>query len=251
MNRFELFQDGIYRLKVPFEDIYTSVFALVTSNGSIIFDTATTESDVDDYIIPAINSLGIKPDYIICSHTHCDHFGGVWHLSKVFPNAIIGLNDKNLKFKDYKIQYLNDGDVLLDRFKVLNLKGHTKDSISLYDLKNKSLISVDCLQLNGVSKYGTGVTNFNDYKITLERVKALDLNCIIASHDFVPLGATAVGSKAVREYINECENAVENIRNFANERSMLSNKEIAAEYNRQSNLPPISYVTVESIRNQS
>ncbi len=236
---------------MPFEDIYTSVFALLNGNKLIIFDTATTESDVKTVILPAINILGIEPDFIVCSHQHGDHCGGMRYLLKAYPKAVAALYDKNIEYKGHKTVHLNDGDILLDRFMVLNLKGHTKDSIAFYDLKNKTLISADCLQLNGVSKYGTGVSDYNDYIETLKRVKSLRINNIIAAHDFVPLGNSAFGSCAVDEYLKECENSIENICEFVRKNNMLSNDDIVDSYNLQNaKLPPINIITIISIKKQ-
>ena len=38
---------GIYRLRVPFEGIYTSVFLVTSEEGAILVDCATTAEDVD------------------------------------------------------------------------------------------------------------------------------------------------------------------------------------------------------------
>ena len=39
---------GIYRLKVPFERIYTSVFLVVSGARAALVDCATTEKDVEE-----------------------------------------------------------------------------------------------------------------------------------------------------------------------------------------------------------
>ena len=46
--------NGIYRLKVPFEDLYTTVYAVLGRDGElIIIDAATYPEDVDRKIIVA------------------------------------------------------------------------------------------------------------------------------------------------------------------------------------------------------
>lgn len=41
---------SIYRLKVPFENLYTSVFLVQTDGKYTLVDCATTAQDVDEYI---------------------------------------------------------------------------------------------------------------------------------------------------------------------------------------------------------
>ena len=52
MSKFEFIEviNGIYRLKGPFEAIYTSVFLIKSPSGTILVDCATTDKDVDEYI---------------------------------------------------------------------------------------------------------------------------------------------------------------------------------------------------------
>jgi len=59
-KRFEKEIGGIYRLKVPFESVYTSVFLIKAEFGNVLVDCATYDSDVDEYIVPALLEMGIK-----------------------------------------------------------------------------------------------------------------------------------------------------------------------------------------------
>ena len=68
---FEEELKNIYRLKVPFEDLYTSVFLIKTKQGNALVDCATYASDVDDYIVPALSMLGLRLEdiaYLILTH---------------------------------------------------------------------------------------------------------------------------------------------------------------------------------------
>jgi len=58
MSEFYKETDGIYRLRVRFDKIYTSVFLIQTENGLILVDCATTDEDVDLCIIPALRKMG-------------------------------------------------------------------------------------------------------------------------------------------------------------------------------------------------
>ena len=58
MNTFSNEIGDIYRLKVPFDNIYTSVFFIKTDDKNILVDCATFKEDVDTCILPALQVLG-------------------------------------------------------------------------------------------------------------------------------------------------------------------------------------------------
>ena len=75
----KLFQreaEGIYRLKVPFEDLYTSVFLIISEEGRFLVDCATNAYDVDKVILPALEKMGFglcDISAIVVTHRHGDH----------------------------------------------------------------------------------------------------------------------------------------------------------------------------------
>ena len=65
--------DGLYRLWVPFETVQTSVFLLLTPEGPVLYDCATTAQDVETLILPALARMGFSPGRlhaIVISHAH-------------------------------------------------------------------------------------------------------------------------------------------------------------------------------------
>jgi metallo-beta-lactamase class B len=63
---------------------YVSVWLLQTSDGLILFDAA--EEPYVEHILSGIRSFGLDPadiKYIIISHGHLDHFGGVAHIQDI------------------------------------------------------------------------------------------------------------------------------------------------------------------------
>lgn len=228
--KFEELKRGIYRLKIPFENIYTSVFALENNGRYIIFDSASGDDDSYNYIIPAIKEMGFYPEYLICSHTHSDHSGGINALSKSFPNASVMAFSDQIKPIGKELYSLTDGEILLDRYKILNLKGHSDDSAGILDIEENILISADCLQLYGITKYGTGVAMPAEYMNTLDRVRALGLNGLITSHEYVPLGSLAFGNESVIKYLDTCADAVRLIVNTIKQNSAASAEELSKIY---------------------
>lgn len=228
--KFEELKKGIYRLKVPFENIYTSVFALENNGHYIIFDSASSDDDSYNYIIPAIEDMGFFPEYLICSHMHSDHAGGINALSKKFPNATVAAFSHQLKPNVKESYHLTDGEILLDRYQILNLKGHSEDSAGILDIDKNILISADCLQLYGITKYGTGVEIPVEYMRTIDRVRKIGLNGLITSHEYAPLGSLAFGNKAVTEYLDTCEDAVNLLVNTIKQNPSSSAEELVKIY---------------------
>ncbi len=228
---FEKLDKGIHRLCIPFEDIYTSVFLLCENGKYALLDSATNESDVKNYILPALRKIGAIPEILICSHLHSDHCGGMEALAEAFPDAKIVLFDKEKTFGNSQMLPFTDGDILLDRFEILNLKGHSKDSLAVFDRETRTLLSCDCLQMRGITKYGIGVSSFADYKKTLSRVRSLAPSSIIGAHNFFPLGFKATGSEEVKAFLLECEKSVDEFLDFTEKNKHLAPKEISELYN--------------------
>lgn len=207
MNKFEQLKEGIFRLKIPFDNIYTSVFLLHNKEGTILVDSASSDNDAKEFILPALKEINVIPNYIICSHLHSDHSGGINELLRSFENTTVGLIDKSIVFKN-KILHLNDGDILLNQYMILNLKGHTDDSIGILDLNTKALLSFDSLQQNGVGKYKTLVADKSEYINSINRLVKMDINTVICSHDYDPYGCMIEGKENILRLYKICEETV-------------------------------------------
>ena len=76
--------EGLYRILIPFEnEITTTVYVVSCDDEVILIDAATYGSDVDDFILPALNEIGVEASKVTClllSHPHVDHSGGAQRL---------------------------------------------------------------------------------------------------------------------------------------------------------------------------
>ena len=233
----EKLTEVIYRIKIPFENIYTSVFALELEDGIILADCATTSSDVENYIIPALEKLKKEVKYISVSHSHGDHNGGLSRLKEEYPQA------KVISFS----QGLKDGKTI-ENYTFYNLKGHSEDSMGIMENKEKTLLTFDSIQLCGVGRYGSGIEDVKAYLETVERIREFRPKTIITSHDFVPLGYLAKGEKEINEYLDFCIEYTKTTMQFALGNKHLSPKEIAEKYNEENkHLPPLSGNKMEAL----
>ncbi len=250
MYKFEKLVNGIYHLKIPFENIYTSVFAIVSDGKTVLFDSGSNEHDAKNIIVPSLKERGFSPDYIILSHFHGDHSGGVETLVKEYPDAIVGAFG-NLLGKEYKnLQYRRfcDGETVYGDVEFLNLKGHTDDCGALFDKKTKTLLSVDCLQLCGIGKYGCAISDASEYLKSIDRVLKKDVENVVASHEYVPLGLGVYGRQNVEKYVNECKSYIKTLYAFVLDHKDKKPEEIALIYNKKSGLPPVPQGTFESLK---
>ncbi len=186
--------DHIYRLCVPFDDLYTSVFLIKTEDGYILVDSATTDRDVDEWIIPAILKLGVRlPEVkkILITHNHGDHAGGLLRLLTHLPHA----------------EVVRDARELYSLVRIYPLAGHTEDFIGVLDLRTNTLISGDGLQGAGVGKYRCSLENKEAYRNTLEKIRRDGfVENLLFSHEYEPWYENGIfGREKVLLALLECE----------------------------------------------
>ena len=166
--------DGIYRLRVPFEDLYTSVFLVASGNDAVLIDCATTASDVDNVIAPALEELGYRLDKLkglVLTHRHSDHAGGSKRISELAPT----------------IEIITDVREIFEGVSTYPLPGHTLDMIGVIDLRTGTLISGDGLQGAGVDKYRCTLHVPEAYPETLARIQEdTRIENILFSHAYEP-----------------------------------------------------------------
>ena len=185
---------GIYRLRVPFENIYTSVFLITAERNKILVDCGTTAYDVDSVILPALSQIGYTLsdlNMLVPTHNHRDHAGGLAQIRKIIPSieAVTGIS------------------VLADKISTYALSGHTEDSIGILDERTGTLISGDGLQGAGVDKYRCYTKHPDKYIETLEKLKNDErIENIFFSHAYEPWNTDAVfGREKVIDCLNECK----------------------------------------------
>ena len=188
--------DGLYRLRVPFENIYTSVFLITADEKNILVDCATTADDVDYCIVPALKNIGFELcdiDAIVLTHSHGDHAGGLERILSLYPDIEVVREAKNI----------TDGIV------TLALAGHTVDCIGVLDSRTRTLISGDSLQGDGVDKYRCSLKDKNAYRETLDRVRRAvedgKIDNILFSHAYEPWNSDrALGADSVLSCLDAC-----------------------------------------------
>ena len=167
---------------------------------------------------PVIDYLKDKNlDYILLTHKHMDHVGGVKELKNKYGAKVYG----PLETKEYNDITLKDGDefeILGENFKVILTGGHTEDHISY--LMGDKLFCGDALFLAGCGRVFT-----KDYKKAYEglnKLKALDEDIYVyPAHEY-------------------------SLANLTFARSVISNEDLDREYERVKTLREEDKITLPS-----
>lgn len=190
---------------------FTGVTVIVGKENIGLF-VSGIEMTPEDYIFPFVLKLGRKLDdinYVVNSHLHSDHIGG----NKVIRNEA---SMKQVKFVAHRLDAEAIGKVDLklkgeeliklgDRqFRVIHTPGHTSGSISLYDEKNRTLLTGDAVEGHGLLEGHLNlVLDKKEYINSLNRLLALKIDLLMMSHPYTPiLKAILVGNEPIN-YIQE------------------------------------------------
>ena len=234
--------ENILRIKIPFEDIYTTAFLVRTEQGVLLFDTATFPQDMDDYVFPELERLGEELKCVFISHNHRDHAGGLARVLEKYPGVPVASRSVALAEKFKSVFEPCDGDVLLGCLRVVEIPGHTMDSMGLLDTRTGTLLTGDSLQLYGIfgsGNWGANIRFPREHAAALERIRGLDVKVIVASHDYHPCGHIARGEAEIDRYLSQCIAPLDDIRVLILAHPELDAAGIARLYNTSGTLPTL------------
>ena len=243
MVRFEELYPGVYLLKVPFSGLWTGV-TLITGDENFLIDSGAKDTDVDQYILPALAELGVdlrKIKWLLNTHSHGDHIGGharIQNLANLKVAAHVSSAPKvadpvpyaietRTKFPDHSPapqcylqgvpvdRILEDGEVIGGRLQVIHTPGHDDDCVCWYDLKTKTLITGDSLQGNGTPAQGVGFyKDLEAYCASLQKLQQLPIEHIVCGHEYDGIGWNISGADAVKNALQCCADAVQRYQMF-------------------------------------
>lgn len=233
VEKFVCLAPGVYRLAVPFPGCWAGAY-LVTGKENILVDSGGCAETVDSAIVPALKELGLTLQdisWLAFTHIHGDHVGGCGRLKELNPQLKVAVFRDSLERMRNPLAYsaqirakfpghsagtparldgaepdllLSDGDMLGDLM-LLHTPGHDTDSCCYLDVRTKTLLTGDSLQLNGTVSQGCALLmDANGYENTLHRLLDMDIENIACGHPYLPLGADATGREAARAYLKKC-----------------------------------------------
>lgn len=161
--------------------------AIMGINCYIIQDENTKETmiidpgNVPENLIEVLDAMQVKMKYILLTHCHGDHIGGVSKIKEKYGGKVlvhtkdaVGLKDVNINLSTHiglepiilqEDARINDGDLLHVgnlEFQVIHTPGHTCGSISLYCEQEKMLFSGDTLFRGSWGRIDLPTSSFED-----------------------------------------------------------------------------------------
>lgn len=248
--------EHIYRLAIPYKDIFTTVYIIQDGDNVILFDTASGSSDVENYILPALQELGISDQavkYAFISHNHGDHALGIPRLLQQFPHiCLVTANEKLAAANEqHTVRMPKDGDMLMEHFRVISIPGHTKNSQALLDLRTNTLITGDCLQMHGIfgsGKWGANISYPVEHLEAVKKVSEMDITLVITAHNYEPCGFMAAGKEQITACLNACAEPLMKVKDMILANPQMDDEQIAYAYNNAGKVPVIGAHVAAGIR---
>jgi glyoxylase-like metal-dependent hydrolase (beta-lactamase superfamily II) len=163
----------------------TNSYIFEYNNSLFIIDPG---SDINKII----NSLENKKlDYILLTHGHMDHIGSVKELIKLYnPKVYLSIFDKDyingniildpyFNKNNYNFEFIDYSNFNIDGIKIINTKGHSKGSVSIYLEKEGIIFTGDTLFKGSFGRYDFPLGNFKELKESINLLFSLDENVII------------------------------------------------------------------------
>ena len=188
-------------------DCFCGIY-LIKGNKNVIIDTGTKECS--DSFITYLKQNKIVPDYILITHNHHDHMGGLSALlnafgqnesvtvitSRIGKTRLKDPNPINQLYTDVVYEPINNVTVFEDgeildlgdmKLQIIYTPGHSDDSISVYDCVSETLFPGDMPgdYLWGKTYLSPHITpDFSEEKYfqSTEKVLSLDFQCAAFSH---------------------------------------------------------------------
>jgi len=247
--------ETVTRLVLPYKDIFTTVYVLQAPEGIVVFDTATTVSDMEDHLLPLLEELGIDGQQvraIVISHNHRDHAGGLERLLQALPHGKVYSRCPRLQAQfPERVHGPEDGELLLDAYRFVTIPGHTLDSMALLELKSNTLITGDCLQLYGIygsGEWGANITFPAEHLQALKKVRELEPEAIYCAHDYHPCGWKAKGREEIGRMLDACAEPLLQLRDLICANPALDDTAIRDRYQASAHLPKVPLKVVAALR---
>lgn len=254
--KLQTINENINRIVIPYKDIYTTVYTVKFDTGYMIFDSASYDEDIDGILLPALTELGITKEnlkYVFISHNHRDHAGGLARFLDFFPDVTVISRSPALaeRFPDKKFICPENMQRIERDFIAVAIPGHTLDSAGLYDVRTKTLITGDSLQLFGIfgsEDWGANIGLPAEHLEAVERLSKMDILEIYASHDYHPYGYAYLGKEAVENALDSACRPLITMKKMIENNPTLTDAEIREMYNSSAHIPPVRERVFQAVR---
>lgn len=178
---------------------YDSNMYLLIGEKTMLIDTGsgTVSAPIVGYISEIL--YGRKLDYIVLTHHHYDHIGGLKDLVPVFGSEVLAGPTDVLKIRKGghdgifgvnivpcpEAQEISEGmkiDLGRHLLEVIETPGHTEGGICLYDHNTSSLFSGDTVFADGVGRTDFEGGDIRQLRESLRKLKKYDVLNLYSGH---------------------------------------------------------------------
>ncbi len=214
MNEVERVADDLYFIKQPIREGWFGGVLIVLGTATIGLVDTGFENTPEDYIFPFLAELERQPEDIknvVNTHRDRDHVEGNTVI-KEQTGATIAIHELEAVAVETADVTLKDGDVVTlgdRRFTVIHTPGHRPGNICLYDQQQKTLITGDtvCGDRTDLIRMEKHL-----YIRSLKKLVDLDVEVLVMSHPFQPLGKNVLVGKEPKEMIQASIAIAENVK---------------------------------------
>jgi len=212
---FEVYRvrPGVFALYEPHQYEEVISYLVLGSKRALLFDTGLGIGDIRE----VVRQLTQLPVTVLNSHTHFDHIGGNSQFNEILgadtpytgansrgasheelkeilaPGRLCGSLPRNFNRDSYVIppfhisRFVKDGETIdlgARKLEVLQTPGHTPDSLSLLDRKNKLLFTGDTFYAGPIFLY-VPESDVTAYGRSIERLAKLvpELELVLPGHN--------------------------------------------------------------------
>ncbi len=101
--------DNLYMIDAPFFGVPLYLY-VITGGDQVALIDAGINTTPDQFIFPALRKAGIKPDLLINTHGHVDHFGGNGRVRQEYPDIKIAIHNGMNQICDLTHAFVDDID---------------------------------------------------------------------------------------------------------------------------------------------
>ncbi len=178
---------------------YDSNIYLVTGERTMLVDTGTgaASEPIIENIAEILN--GRKLDFVVLTHRHFDHIGGLKDIVPAFrPEVLAGAADAEeirrggrdpisgmMLHPCEDVRELSEGDTIdlgEHVLRVIETPGHTEGGICLYDTESGALFSGDTVFGDGIGRTDFKGGNIVQLRESLRKLSKLEINGFYPGH---------------------------------------------------------------------